>query len=179
MPEPLPWRQAVKPIGLWLLKYLPAALFRKFYSLRDLQEDIKITLESSHPLKVYIPEKWRAPWLEFSSNVLNASAYLDIRVKRVGVSFSVGPGELEETFADVTEWDEFDLPRGQTRFCRLTLWLNEFHAEIIRACLEERVPVTVHVYVSIESPIGRTVAFKPFWRISVSVAGRIDPRTGL
>jgi len=142
--------------------------------LRDLEEDIKITLDSSHPLKVYLPQKWRAPSLELSSNVLNASAYLDIRVKRVSISFSVGPGELEEIFADVTEWDEFDLPRGQTRFCPLTLWLNKFQAEVIQACLEEREPVTASVFVSIESPIGRTVAFKPFWGISVSVAGRGD-----
>ena len=173
-PEALSWHQAVKPIGHWLLKYLPAALFRKFYSLRDLEEDIKITLDSSHPLKVYLPQKWRAPSLELSSNVLNASAYLDIRVKRVSISFSVGPGELEEIFADVTEWDEFDLPRGQTRFCPLTLWLNKFQAEVIQVCLEEREPVTASVFVSIESPIGRTVAFKPFWGISVSVAGRGD-----
>ena len=172
MPEGLSWLQAAKPLVIWLLKYLPASLLRKFYSLRDLAADLKITLESSHPLRVYLPQKWRAPSLEFSCNVLNASAYLDIHVKRLVVSFAVGTGESEEIFADVKEWNEFDLPRGETRFCVLSLWLNEFQAEVIRACLEESVPVTPRVFVSMESPIGRTVAFKPFWQIIVIVGGR-------
>jgi hypothetical protein len=128
-----------------------------------------IILDSTEPLMVHLPKEWRPPSLWFSAKILNASPYLDIRVKRVSVSLSVGPGELEEIFADAHDWDEFDVPRGESRLCQLTMWPNEFQTHIVRACHKSKIPVSAIVYVSVESAVGRVVPSKLFRRITPTV----------
>jgi len=128
-----------------------------------------IILDSSEPLKVHLPKEWCPPSLWFWAKVLNASPYLDIRVKRVSVSLMAAHGELEEIFADARDWDEFDLPRGESRLCMLVEWLNQFQTDIVRACHQRRIPVSAIVYVSVESAAGRVVSSKLFRRITPAV----------
>jgi hypothetical protein len=163
------WGDLAKPVGRWLLRRLPTVVFAKFYSLGDLREDIMIILDSSQPLKVYLPMKWRAPSVWFSAKVLNSSPYLDIRVKRVSLTLSATPGELGEIFADVNDWDEFDLRRGESRDCQLICWLNQFQTEIVRGCQENRISVEATVYVCAESPFGVVVAWKLFRSIHLAI----------
>ena len=169
MLDGISWTQFAKPVGHWLLRRLPGVLLARFYSVSNLREDIMIILDSAEPLKVHLPKKWQAPSLCFWARVLNASPYLDIRVKRVSVGLSAGPGELEERFADVSDWDEFDLPRGESRLCMFVGWLNQFQTDIVRECQENRISVTAYVFVCAESPLGEIVTWKPFRRINLVV----------
>jgi hypothetical protein len=144
-------------------------LLTRFYSIQHLEEDIMIILDPSQTLDVDLPREWRPPSLRFSFKVVNASPYLDIRVKRVSVFLMVRPGELEEIFAEACDWDEFDVRRGESEHCLLTLWLNEFQTHIVRACHENRMPVNATVFVAVESVLGRAVPFKLFQRITPTV----------
>jgi hypothetical protein len=169
MPEVISWHQALKPAWRWLLRRLPAILFAKWYNSKDLEKDIEITLNYSDALDLYLPKQRGAPALRFSAKVRNASPYLDIRVKRVSVTLSVGGGEYEELFAEAHDWSEFDVPCGESQLCQLTTWPNEFQTQIVRTCNEGKVPVSATVYVSVESAIGKVISWKIFRRIPLTV----------
>lgn len=169
MSEPVSWHHALKPAWHWLLRRLPAVLFARWYTAGHLKGDIKIMLDHAEVLRLHLPKQGGAPSLDFSAKVLNASPYLDIRITRVSVSLSVGGQEYEEAFAEAYDWTGFDVARGRSRLCQLTIWPNEFQMQVVRSCDATKRSVNANVYVSTESAVGPVIIWKVFRRIPLVV----------
>ncbi len=161
IPE-MPWRTVAEPMGRWLLRRLPAVVFTKYYNPLDLENDIKIRLQSERPI-VMRPGKLRAPSLEIEGEVFNMSPYLDLHVTAVRSSLSADCNAGGDVFAKFDDWGGFDLPRGEPRPFMLTYWLNEFQMRVVSSCLDERVRMTVDVMLYADSRIGVARPFKQFY----------------
>ena len=153
------WRHVAEPAGRWLLKKLPAAIFARYYSPRQLGDDIKIRLAS---VVFRLPGKLKAPSLEINLEAFNMSPHLDVHVTAVRSFLSSDAEAGGDVFAELDDWAGFYLPRGRSRPCMLTYRLNAFQMEVVQECL--RVSACLHVFVTlwVDSRIGVVRPFKTF-----------------
>lgn|GEM_PF-6204586 len=164
MPEPITWKEVLKPSVGWLGRHLPAILFNWFYHYerRDLEEDIRLVYRADDPATIDVPRYFRPPYFEFSIEAFNLSPYFDVRVIAVHSFLTVIKGNLQSVFADFSRWDAYELPRRASQLLKCEFWLNEFQAPILEAFVRGEADINAYVNVRTESKVGIAQPFKVF-----------------
>ena len=162
------WGTIAKPLGRWALRHLPTFIFAKYYSARDLEDDIKIRLRSARLKTVKVARQLQVPYFEAELEAFNMSPHLDVHVRGVGSSLlACTEGGAEEVFAELDDWKNFDLLREASRVIHLNYWLNEHQAAVVSTYVKEGLSMRLYVVLRGESRIG---AIHPFKFLDISSA---------
>lgn len=161
MTPDVPWWTLAQPATSWLLRRLPTFILKKYYSPRDLEEDLRIRLRSTRLETVTFARKLPAPFFEFEIEVFNMSPHLDVHVEGVR-SRLLAFAELgaAEAFAQLDDWGGFRLPRRDSRVIRLSYWLNEYQMDIATTYVKEHLSMQLYVALWAESHVGKLCPFK-------------------
>jgi hypothetical protein len=155
MTPEVPWGTAAKPLLGWAFKHLPTFIFKKFYNLRNLKDDIKIRLAFAALETAKLAGKLRVPCFRVGLEVFNMSPYLDVYVRGVRAFLMVpAEGGVEDIIADLDDWTNLDLPCGQSRGVHLKCWLNEFQMAVMSTPLKGGLSMRLYVVLHVESRIG-------------------------
>ncbi len=160
MPPEVSWGTVAKPLGGWLLRHLPTFIFAKYYTARDLEEDIKIRLLSARLETVKLARKLQVPYFWAELEAFNMSPHLDVQVRGVGSRLLARAEQAEAGFAAVDDWRGFDLPRGESRPFHVRYWLNEYQMAVVSTYVKEGLSMQLYLILWVESRVGRIKRFK-------------------
>lgn len=155
------WVTVAKPLSHWIIGRLPRFIFERFYGERDLENHIKVRLTSARLESAGLLKGLQVPSLEIELELFNLSPYLDVRVISVrSLLWARNEEGRERTFAQIDEWEPFDLTRGEPYPLRQRLWPNEHQAAVLSICSAERSSLEIVVALRMESKIGTSYRLK-------------------